>query len=637
MEYNIVMIIAAAEFALLLFLLIFSFLNKSRQKKKLSEYVESAISDTENARNNTLTNFPFPIAVIRIENSQIIWGNKTFFDICGSSAEKFDAKIEDMVPEFSGKWLAEGKNQYPGILSLNGRKYRVHGNMIHNDNSDSTAPFMGITYWLDVTEYDDLRITYEETRPIVGIIVIDNLEEMCKNQPDRTKSDIRESVEDKLSDWARRYNGICRRYDRDKYISIFEKKDVFRMKENRFPIVGSMHEVESPNGVNASISIGMSEDAANFPEALQFAEMASELALTRGGDQAVIKNRLSFEFFGGRGLEVEKRTKVRSRVMANTLNELIRDSSRVLIMGHRYADLDALGASVGICYLARKAGIKANIVIDEDNNAAKKLLARMKQEAEYRSVFISPQEAMLKADGHTLLVILDTNRPEQIENADILDACNRVAVIDHHRVSSTYIHNAALGFIEPYASSTCELITEIIQELTEKSDITKAEAEAILSGIVLDTKSFTIRTGERTFDAAAYLRRCGADTAEVKKLLQNEMGDTISKYKILQCAELYRNIAIAVPEEPQNRIVAAQAADELLNISGVEASIVIAPNVNGGVFVSSRSIGELNVQIIMEKLGGGGNRGAAAAQMDDITLQEAVGKLYAAIDDYLDK
>ena len=396
-----------------------------------------------------------------------------------------------------------------------------------------------------------------------------------------------------------------------------------------------MHQVENTNGIDASISIGLGEDAESLGEGLQFADMGIELALSRGGDQTVVKNRLSFEFYGGRGFEVEKRTKVKSRVMANTLAELVRDSSRVIVMGHRFADLDSVGAAVGVCCLARKCGVKVNVAIDLNNNAARLLLERMRREPEYKDVFISPAEAIARADGHALLVVVDTNRPEQIENSELLSGCNRVAVIDHHRVAATYIHNAALGFIEPYASSTCELITEILQEVAEQTDILRCEAEAMLAGIVLDTKSFSIRTGERTFDAAAYLRRCGADTAEVKKLFQTDMQDTVARYKIMQSAALYKNIAIAAPEEPQDRIVAAQAADELLNISGVDASVVAAPDGRGGVFASARSIGELNVQIIMEKLGGGGNRSAAAVQFTDMKLPDAVKKIYAAIDEYI--
>ena len=625
--------LAAAEAAIIVILLIYALMVFRSRKRQLAAYIESVTYDAEDAKANTLRNFPLPMAVFRLDDASVIWGNEMFFDMFGST-KRLDARIVDLVPGFSGKWLMEGKSQYPTLLEIKGRKYQLHGNLIRSEAADDGA-FTGITYWVDVTEYDDIRIRYLETRPVPGIIIIDNLDELGRGQPERIRNELRDAVEDKLHHWCENYKGIMRRYDRDRYLVVFEKKDLDNMKRDRFRVVEEMHQVESPNGVDASISIGFGEEAPSMGEGLQFADKAVELALSRGGDQAIVKNRLSFEFFGGRGLEVEKRTKVKSRVMANTLAELIRDSSRVLIMGHHFADLDAVGAAVGINCLARKCGTRANIVIDPEQNSAKSLIERLQKEPEYKEVFLPAQEAMVLADGRTLLVVVDTNSPAQVEDPDLLDACNRVAVIDHHRVSASYIHNAALGFIEPYASSACELMTEILQEVTEQTDILRCEAEALLAGIVLDTKSFAIRTGERTFDAAAYLRRSGADTTEVKKLFQTDMEHTVAMYKIMQEAEQYRNIAIAAPEEPQNRVVAAKAADEMLNISGVDASVVVSPDGKGNVNISARSIGEVNVQILMEKLGGGGNRSAAAVQFENISLEDAVQKVREAIDDYL--
>lgn len=627
--------LAAAEGIVILLLLIVTAVAKKQREKRLAAYIESVTYETDSAKSSTLMNFPLPIAVFRLNDARIVWGNAMFFDMCGSTGTKLDVSIADLVPQFSGKWLLEGKTCYPTLLEVGGRKYRLHGSLIRAENAAEDDAFMGITYWVDVTEYDNIRIEFENTRLVAGVIVIDNLDELFKNQTDRVKNNIRGAVEDKLSQWCAEFSGILRRYDRDRYIVMMERQYLEKLKAEKFKITEEMHQVESPMGISASISIGLGIDGADLGEALQFADMAVELALSRGGDQTVIKNRMSFEFYGGRGNEVEKRTKVRSRVMANALIELIRDSSKVLIMGHKYADLDSVGAAVGVSCLARQLGVKANIVIDLNNNASRQLIDMVRKEPEYKDAFISPQEALLKADGKTLLIVVDTNRPEQVEDADLLMACNRVAVIDHHRVAATYIHNAALGMVEPYASSASELVTEVLQELRETPDILRCEAEALLAGIVLDTKSFTIRTGERTFDAAAALRRAGADTTAVKRMFQTDMQDTVAKYRILQNAELYRKVAVAAPTEPQNRIVAAQAADELLNISGVDASIVVSPDGRGGAFASARSIGELNVQLIMEKLGGGGNRSAAAAQFKDMEFNEAVNRVYAAIDDYL--
>ena len=627
--------LAAGEGAVFVVLLIYAILARRSKEKQLAAYIESITYDTENAKNSTLQHFPLPIAVFRLSDSSIVWGNEMFFQFFGGKSKRVDGRLVDLLPDFSGKWLLDGQSCYPELVELQGRRYQVHGNLIRSERPEEEASFMGITYWVDVTEYEDIRLRYENTRPVPGVIIIDNLDEMCRNHPERVKNEIRDAVEDRLHHWCSSYDAILRRYDRDRYLMMIEKKDLELMKRDKFSITQQIHQVESPNGIDASLSLGLGEDAPTLAEGLQFADMAVELALTRGGDQAVVKNRLSFEFFGGRGLEVEKRTKVKSRVMANTLAELIRDSSRVLVMGHRYADLDALGAAVGVCCLARKCDTRVSIVINREHNAVHALLDRLMKEPEYRDAFLSPQEAMVIADGRTLLVVVDTNSPAQVEDPDLLDACNRVAVIDHHRVSASYIHNAALGFIEPYASSTCELMTEILQEVAEQTDILRCEAEAMLSGIVLDTKSFSIRTGERTFDAAAYLRRSGADTTEVKKLFQTDMEHMVAIYKIMQEAEQYHNIAIAAPHTVQSRVAAAKAADELLNISGVDASVVLSPDGKGGVFASARSIGEINVQILMEKLGGGGNRSAAAFQMADVSIEDAVQKVHEAIDDYL--
>ena len=629
-------ILAAAEAALILGLLIYSHFARRRRKKQLAALIEEVTYDTENAKNNTLMNFPLPIAVFRLDDSRIVWGNEMFFNLAKEKGSRVDARISDMVPEFSGKWLLEGKNRYPSLMQVDGRKYQIHGNIIRSERADENSAFMGITYWVDVTDYDNIRLEYEASRPVAAVIVIDNLDEMTKNQTERVRNVIRDSVEDRLNQWCEDCHGILKRFDHDRYLLLFEKRSLEAMKADKFRIVEQMHEVTSPNGVNATISIGLGVDAGTLGEALQFANMGVELALSRGGDQTVVKNRLSFEFYGGRGNEVEKRTKVKSRVVATTLAELVRDSSRVLVMGHRFADLDSVGAAVGVCCLARKCGVKANIVIDLEKNASHALLDRLLQEPEYKDCFIAPEDALLRSDGKTLLVVVDINRPAQVEDPNLLESCTRVAVIDHHRVGANYIQNAVLSFIEPYASSACELLTEILQEVAEPADILRCEAEAVLSGIVLDTKSFTIRTGERTFDAAAYLRRCGADTADVKRLLQRDMSDAVAKYRIMQGTELYRGVALAAPEEPQNRVVVATAADELLNISGVDASVVVAQDESGAVFASARSIGEMNVQILMEKLGGGGNRSAAAAQFGDIGMAEAVQRVRKAIDEYID-
>ena len=602
------------------------------REKRLSGFLESCIYEAESAKSSTLINFPLPIAIFKLEDSRIVWGNEQFFQMCGETGTRLDASLSDLVPQFTGSWLLEGKTVYPTLLEVNGRKYRLHGSLISSDQSPEAGAnvFMGITYWVDATEYDNTRILYENTRPVAGIIIIDNLDELMKNQPDRVKNDLRDAVEDKLGRWCADFSGILRRYDRDRYLLIMERQHLERLKEGKFSITDEIHDVVSPSGINATISIGLGAEAESFADAMQAAETAVELALSRGGDQTVIKNRTGFAFFGGRGSEVEKRTKVRSRVTANSFSNLVQESSGLLIMGHRNGDMDSYGAAVGIYSIARRRGLKASIVADVRQSAAKSLIETLRREAQYRDAFLDPSDLPAKIEPDTLLVVVDTSRPEQVEVPALLNQCERVVVIDHHRVGATYIQNAALN-----ASSACELVTEILQEMPDMSHILRCEAEALLAGIVLDTKSFTLRTGERTFDAASWLRSEGADTSAVKRLFQLDLAHTVARYRILQQAEIYRGIAIAAPSEPQERVVAAQAADELLNISGVDASVVIVPNAQGGCFVSARSIGEVNVQLIMEKLGGGGNRSAAAAQFAGESADQVLEKVRAAIDDYL--
>lgn len=626
--------VAMAEASIIAALVVLAYYMKRKKERLLTDYLESITYVADNAKNSTIMCFPLPIAVFRLDDSRIVWGNEMFFQMCGEPAQRLDACLDELVPHFNGTWLLEGKKRYPTLLEMGGRKYQLHGNIIPSENGVNNI-HMGITYWVDVTEYDDMRIEYENTRPVAGIVIIDNLDELSKNLPDRIKNDLRDEIDEKLSLWCAEFGGVIRRYAWDRYLLFIEKQNLEQLKLKKFSIINDMHKVINPSGIHASISIGLGVDGDDFAEALQFADTACELALSRGGDQSVIKNRMGFEFFGGRGHEVEKRTKVRSRVMANAFAEILKTSAKLMIMGHRFGDLDSVGACIGVYSISRQLGVKAHIVVDPVNNAAKSLIDMVKREPEYKDVFLSPGEALKLADANTLLCVVDTSRPEQLDEPELLKLCGRVTVIDHHRVGNTFISEPTLDFIEPYASSACELVTEILQELPDTDAPLRCEAEALLSGIVLDTKSFTLRTGERTFDAAAYLRRSGADTTAVKRLFQSNMERTVSKYKILQSAELYRGIAIAVPEEPQDRVVAAQAADELLNISGVDASIVVAPGTGGECFASARSIGEINVQLIMEKLGGGGNAGAAAVQFSGIQLPEAVQKVYSAIDDYL--
>lgn len=608
-----------------------------RRRRELKEYIQSVTYDTEAARDNAMMNFPLPMAAYFVDSDRLVWGNQEFFSICGRKEPSVDTEITALVPDYQGKWVLEGRTRCPSLVELGGRRYQVHGNLVRGKGGEQISGTMAITYWVDVTDYDDTRREYIASRPVVMLLMIDNYDELMKPVPDRMKNELRNRLEDHIAQWTEGMQGFLRRYDRDRYIYLCEKRYFDKLVEGKFSVLDAVREVSNTSGIHATLSIGAGLDGGSLEEDFNFASMSVEMALSRGGDQAVVRNRTNFEFYGGRATEVETRTKVKSRVVANALAVFIKDASTTFIMGHRYADMDALGAAVGLCCIAKSFGKRARIVMGGGPNACSVLMEELKKQGEFDNLFVTPKEAMLQANSHSLLIVVDTNRPEQVEDQALLQTINRLVIIDHHRRAATYIDNAALTFHEPYASSASELVVELMQELVTKDDISRMEAEALLAGLVTDTKNFTLRTGERTFEAAAFLRRMGADPVAVKRMLQSDMDHTVSRYSILERSKIYRdNICLAVMDHEVDRVVAAQAADEMLNISDVEASVVLYPS-GGGVMLSARSIGSTNVQVLLEKLGGGGNQSAAGAQMPDISLEEAEARLKAAIDEYLDK
>ena len=489
-------------------------------------------------------------------------------------------------------------------------------------------------YLNDLTELYQVRDEYIRSRPVVSIILVDNYEELTKNLSESAISSMNARLNNTIAKWTEDYHGLLRRLEKNRFLLIFEKKDLHRAIEDKFSLLEDIHHVENPSGLAASVSIGIGVDAVTFEENYNFAALSIEMALSRGGDQAVIKDRLNFTFYGGRNKEADHRSKVRSRVTSNSLMELIGQSSQVFIMGHRNADLDAVGAAMGIACMCRKKGKSFHIVLDLENNSAPKLLEEIRQVPEYRNVFISGQDALLLCDSHSILIVVDTNRPDQVECKPLLESIPKVCVVDHHRRAADYINPVVVNLHEPYASSAAELATELLQYAVEKADVLPIEAKSLLAGIFLDTKSFHVRTGERTFEAAAVLRQWGAEPVEVKKLLQNDFQDTMNKYQIIKAARLYRQeIAISALNTTTTRALAAQAADELLNISGITASFVLYPD-DDKVIISARSIGEANVQMILEPLGGGGNTATAGAQIPDSSVKETLDRLVESIDKY---
>lgn len=628
-------ILPAVEIILILALLIYSIMNNRKRRDKLVDYIESVADNVDTASKDSLSSFPVPVVIYNINDGLIVWSNSRFHEITEDREHVFEVSMTDVAPGYDGKWLAEGKRECAGLTELNGKKYKIYGSIIRGERGRAEREFMAVTYWVDVTEFADTYEEYVNSRPVAAVILLDNYDELLKNLTEKDKSALLSAIDDRVSGWVDGCHGYLTKADRDRYLYLFEARYLQRIIDEKFSLLDSVRTLTGSGGIHATVSIGIGKDAADIEEAFRFASLSIEMALSRGGDQAVIKNKYNFEFFGGHTAEQESGTKVKSRVMASAFSELLREASGVLIMGHKYADLDTVGAAAGICCAARALGKPAHIVLDLNHNAAGPLVERLQKLPEYAGVFSSTQEAILSADSKTLLVVVDTNRPAQVESESLLISCNRVAVIDHHRRAADYISNPDLSFHEPHASSASELVSEMLQYIIDPSEILPAEAEALLSGIVLDTKSFTIRTGGRTFDAAAYLQRAGADTTSVKTLLQSDMAEALARYSIIsEAADYGHGIATAVSDTPSTRVIIAQAADELLNITGISASFALAP-CGDGVSISGRSIGDTDVQQILERLGGGGNRSTAGVQLTGITPQEAYDRLCAAIDDYI--
>ena len=599
------------------------------------QYLDRVSGGIDTARSSNMLYAPLPMLVFDLNTGEVLWGNDRFLALTDLKEKMFEALVNDVIPGFDGHWMLEGKREAPEYVVWNHRTYRVYGALSHPDQLKGDHSMLATTYWLDITESEQMRQTLDMTRPAVAILMIDNYEDLMKACPESKRSALLADIEGKLNDWCAGSGALLLGYDRDRYLFVMEEKDFTAYAEKKFDVLDAVRTVES-GGVTATLSIGVGRDGDSFESLFKNADLALEMALSRGGDQAVVKDRNNFEFYGGRSKTTEKRTKVKSRVMANALRELIDDARNVYVMGHKYADMDSLGAAAGICCISRKLGKKAQIVIDTENNAAHPVLRALQQMPEYAGVFVNGDAAFLHAQPDTLLVVVDTNRPDSVESEPLLESCTRVAVIDHHRRGSSYIDKMTLNYHEPYASSASELITELMQYLIEPANILKSEAEALLAGIVLDTKNFTNRTGGRTFEAAAYLRRCGADTQDVQRMFQSDLDAMVTRYAIMRQAEIYHgDIAIVAADEAYDRVTAAKAADELLTIRGIRASFVMYRK-DDGVYMSARSLGEVNVQVILEALGGGGNSTTAGGQAKGITVAEAKEKLLAAIDKYFE-
>jgi c-di-AMP phosphodiesterase-like protein len=634
--------VAIPCFVLFAYLTYHYFRSNFKRKAEISNFIENLNINIDTATRDTLLNFPMPLVITELDGS-IIWYNSSFGSI-SEQTDMLEDTVKNLVREIkSTEQLPEGTKKNTeriyGQTVIDGRHYTVLCNIVRRDRNQDTSNYMLILYFIDVTELVELKKKYSDEKIITGLFVIDNYDDLMQSMEDPIRPQMLAEIEKKVVRWVSFTNGIIKKFERDKYLFLFEQKYMKELEEKKFEILDTVKEINIGNKLPVTLSLGFGLNGSTLSENLQFAAAAIDLALGRGGDQVVLKNGANFSFFGGKTRELEKRTKVKARVIAYALRELIDQADNAFIMGHENADIDSLGASLGLYRIVRSRNKDAYIILNRINPTIENLVSRIRSSEEYEELFINRNEAMEMLSGKTLLIIVDTHRKSFTEVPELIGNGTQTVVIDHHRRGADYIQDTVLTYQETYASSTCELVTEVIQYIDEKLKLTQLEAEALYSGIVVDTKSFTFKTGVRTFEAASYLRRQGVDTVAVKQLFQNDMQTYKSISSVVRDAELINDeIAISVCgknlKTPQ--LIAAKAADELLNLSGISASFVLC-SVGSEIWISGRSLGDINVQMILEKLGGGGHLSVAGAQLEGMDINDAKEKLKYAIMEYINE
>ncbi len=627
--------IAVPGYILLAFLTYYNVRSAYRRRTEITRYIENLTFNIDTATKDTLLNFPMPLVVTDLDGT-IIWYNSSFRKIFDGE-DLLEKTISNFVEDLHPDNLVGENVNLTRQVSLNGMHYKVLCNFAKIEKKAESESFILILYFIDVTELVDLKKKYLDEKIVTGLVVIDNYDELMQSMEDALRPQMLAEIEKKIIQWMGFTYGIIKKFERDKYLYLFEHKYLKELEEKKFEILDSIKEINLGNKIPVTLSLGFGLNGKTIVDSFYSAGAAIDIALGRGGDQVVIKNGDNFSFFGGRTRELEKRTKVKARVIAYALRELIDQSPAVYIMGHENADVDSLGASLGLYRVVKSREKDAYIVLDHLNPTIDNLVSKIQKSPDHENIFVSKSEALDRVGRKDLLMVLDTHRPSFTEVPELLQKTGRVVVIDHHRKGADFIQDTLLTYQETYASSTCELVTEILQYIDEKFKLKPLEAEALFAGIVVDTKNFTFKTGVRTFEAASYLRRQGVDTVAVKQLFQNDLVTYTNISNVVRDAEMIGNeIAISVcPVNVRNaQLIAAKAADELLNLSGIVAAFVLCYAGNE-VWISGRSLGEINVQMILEKLGGGGHLSVAGAQLPGISVEDAREKLKYAIMEYV--
>jgi len=610
-------ILALVSIILLVGLAFLTFRSEINVKKKLSKYIETLSYRIKKVGTDVIQQFPVGIALYNDEN-KIEWHNAYLNQVTNE---------EDLI----GKGISE---IFPKLILNDGlQRITFKGNTKIYQADVRTKE--RLIYISDISDYIKLLDQYDKERPVFGIIHLDNLDEIGQGIDELSRSLLITDVTTMINDWASERKIYLRRFTADKFFIVTSQKVLEKLEQSRFDILDVVREMTAENKIPLTLSIGVGAGADSLIDLGEFAQSSLDIALGRGGDQAAVKFGERLSFYGGKSNAVEKRTRVRARVISHALRDLIKESDLVVIMGHKTPDMDAIGSAIGVLKAVLVNEKQGYIVLDDSNPMISKLLTELSTNKELASRFIHPEKAINMTTQKTLLVMVDTHRPSLTIEPKLVDIIDRVVIIDHHRRSEEIVEEPVLMYIEPYASSTSELVTELLQYQSDKLKMDKLEATALLAGIVVDTKSFAYRTGTRTFEAASFLRTNGADTVMVQKFLKEDLDQYILKAEIVKNTKIiYNNIAIAIANEKLNQILIAKTADTLLNMSGILASFVISVRTDGLVGISARSFGQINVQVIMERLGGGGHLTNAAVQLEGITIEEAEVKLIDVLNDF---
>ncbi len=605
------------------------------KEKEWTKYIETLTEEFESATKHAVFNMPFPLVLLEIDGT-ISWYNTRFSSMIDEE-NILNNKIEEFVPNLNIEEILKKDDKKPIEVKYKDRHYQIHYNIIEIKKAVSKKGIIIMLYWIDDTNRMILKDKYEDEKLTVCLAYVDNYDEVKNTTPEVNRPLVLAEIDKTISSYAAEHNGFTRKYENDKYLLIFENKDLQVIQQKKFDILDKIREIDKGNTIPITLSMGVGVNGKNPNETYEYAKAAIDIALDRGGDQTVVKKNNDLKFYGGKTKAIEKRNKVKARVISHALRQLIDQSEEVFVMGHKNADMDSFGASVGIVRAALNRNKKGYIILSGVNPSIKNIYERMKSEVpEYLDLILTPEEAYNKVDQSSLLVVVDNHKPSFTEAPELLDLTDKIVLIDHHRRGAEFLKDPILRYLEPYASSTCELVTEILYYMFEKMEMSEFEADALLAGITVDTKNFTFQTGVRTFEAASILKRSGADPTRVRHLFRDDFNTFLHKAEVVRNSKIvFNKVAIGRLEKDMEDsvLIAAQSANDLLNINGVEASFVLTL-FEGKVHISGRSLGNVSVQLILEKLGGGGHLTSAGTQLEGVTIDEAEKLLINSIEEY---